>query len=145
MFASWFSSLSIRRIGFDDVLLAVGNPETYLLINTLPAQDQSCLIRHTITISEEERVMNQYISSYQHYNKKVIVYGKNCADASVEKKYHQLTSLGFRDIFVYPGGMLEWMLLQDVFGVDEFPTTSTTTDLLRFQAPTILNLPRLTN
>jgi rhodanese-related sulfurtransferase len=143
MFASWFSTM--RRVGFDDVLLAVRQPETYLLINTLPVQEQSCLIRSTIPIAEEEALMNSIIASYQQSNKTVIIYGKNNADTSVDRKYQQLTSLGFRQVYVYAGGMLEWMLLQDAFGKDEFPTTSVLLDLLRFQPPSVFKIPRIQN
>jgi len=144
MFASWFPPQQ-RRVGFDDVLLAVGQPETYLLINTLPVQEQSCLIFSTVSIAEEEVMINQLISSYKHHDKTVILYGKNGADTSVDRKYQQLTGLGFRNVFVYAGGMLEWMLLQDAFGKDEFPTTSTLLDLLRFQATSMFKIPRLQN
>jgi len=148
MFASWFPSIlqqQQRRVGFDDVLLAVREPETYMVINTLPAHEQSCLICSTVSIAEEELLINQLISSYKHHHKTVILYGKNGADTSVDRKYQQLTGLGFRNVFVYAGGMLEWMLLQDAFGKDEFPTTSVLLDLLRFQAPSCLKLPRLQN
>jgi 3-mercaptopyruvate sulfurtransferase SseA len=94
---------------------------------------------------EEEAVMNQWIASYKHYTQTVIVYGKHGADIAVDRKYQQLTGLGFREVYVYAGGMLEWMLLQDVFGATEFPTTSKTTDILRFQAPSVFKMPRLTN
>lgn len=144
MFASWFP-LQQKRVGFDDVLLAVREPEKYLLINTLPVHEQSCLICSTISITEEEVLINQLISSYTHHDKTVILYGKNGADTSVDRKYQQLTGLGFRDVFVYAGGMLEWMLLQDAFGKDEFLTTSTLLDLLRFQAPSVFKIPRLQN
>ena len=143
MFASWFPQQ--RRVGFDDVLLAVRQPETYLLINTLPVQEQSCLICSTVSIAEEEVMINQLISSYKHHDKTVILYGKNGADTNVDRKYQQLAGLGFRNVFVYAGGMLEWMLLQDAFGKDDFPTTSELLDLLRFQATSVLKIPRLQN
>jgi hypothetical protein len=150
MFASWLSSTttttsSLRRVGFDDVLLAIQQPEVYLLIDTLPSHEQSCLIPTTVCITEEEALMNRLISSYQHHTKTVIVYGKNCADTSVDRKYAQLLQLGFQQVYVYAGGMLEWMLLQDAFGKDAFPTSSDLLDLLRFQAPNILKTPRLKN
>jgi hypothetical protein len=146
MFAAWFTESSpVRRVGFDDVLLANQAPEKYLLINTLPLHQQSCLIRNTVSVAEEEALMNRLISSYCHYGKPVIVYGKNGADVTVDRKAQQLKALGFREVFVYSGGMLEWMLLQDVFGHAEFPTTSPCGDILRFQADSVLKMPRLTN
>jgi rhodanese-related sulfurtransferase len=143
----WFSQVpqQQRRVGFDDVLLAIQHPEKYVLINTLAAHEQQCLIQSTMPFVEEEAVMNQWIASYKHYTQTVIVYGKHGADIAVDRKYQQLTGLGFREVYVYAGGMLEWMLLQDVFGATEFPTTSKTTDILRFQAPSVFKMPRLTN
>jgi hypothetical protein len=145
MFAAWFSASSYRRVGFDDVLLASQSPEKYLLINTLPLHQQACLIRNTVPVADEEALINQIMSSYQHYSKPVIVYGKNGADVTVDRKAQQLKALGFCEVFAYSGGMLEWMLLQDVFGHTEFPTTSPCGDILRFQADSVLKMPRLTN
>lgn len=145
MFASWFQQHPLRRVGFDDVLLAVRDPEKYLMINTLPVHEQSCLIRSTVSIAEEEALINQLMATYKHHHQTIIIYGKNGVDASVDRKYQQLASLGFREVFVYAGGMLEWMLLQDAFGKDEFPTTSHLLDLLRFQAPSVFKMPRLQN
>lgn len=123
----------MKRVGFDDVLLAMKHPQMYLLISTLPKLEQQCLIPHTVPVGEEEPIMNRLMTLDLHGKKPVILYGKNCADISVEQKYHQLTTLGFREVHVYGGGMLEWTLLQDIFGTSEFPTTSVVTDLLRFQ------------
>ena len=38
------------------------------------------------------------------------------------KKYDQLIGLGFVNVFIYPGGLFEWLLLQDIYGYDNFPT-----------------------
>jgi hypothetical protein len=64
---------------------------------------------------------------------KIVVYGKNAGDPNVEKKYQQLVSLGFSDIYIYSGGMFEWMLLQDIYGAREFPSTSKELDILKFR------------
>ena len=55
---------------------------------------------------------------------KIIIYGKNCNDEKIYIKYQQLISLGFYNVFIYVGGLFEWLLLQDIYGSDEFPTTS---------------------
>jgi hypothetical protein len=34
---------------------------------------------------------------------------------------------------MYLGGMFEWMLLQDIYGRDEFPTTSKVLDILKYK------------
>jgi hypothetical protein len=57
----------------------------------------------------------------------------NSADQTVDTKYEQLIGLGFREIYIYGGGLFEWMLLQDVYGASEFPTTKKVVDILKFQ------------
>ena len=64
----------------------------------------------------------------------------NCNDESIYKKYNQLQDLGFENIGVYVGGMFEWLLLQDVYGEDLFPTTSKELDILKFNRSTRLLL-----
>jgi hypothetical protein len=54
---------------------------------------------------------------------KIIVYGKNCNDEKIYVKYNQLNSLGFYNVYIYTGGLFEWLLLQDIYGATEFPTT----------------------
>lgn len=76
--------------------------------------------------------MNELLNNYDLNSKKIIVYGKNTTDDSAEKKYKQLSGLGFGEIYIYSGGMFEWMLLQDIYGADEFPTTKKVLDILRF-------------
>jgi hypothetical protein len=43
--------------------------------------------------------------------------------------------LGFKNVRVYPGGMFEWLLLQDIYGAASFPTTSKETDILKYKPP----------
>ena len=63
----------------------------------------------------------------------LIIYGKNVNDESVEKKYNQIVALGFTYVFIYSGGMFEWVLMQDIYGMEEFPTTDYTLDILKFK------------
>ena len=104
-----------------------------LLINTLPPGMQGCLIPGTLPIDEEEVSMNALISVSDGKNREIIVYGKNANDDTVYKKYQQLMGLGFRNVCVYPGGMFEWLLLQDIYGAASFPTTSKEMDLLKYK------------
>jgi hypothetical protein len=73
-------------------------------------------------------------------NKKIsiIIYGKNANDESIFKKYEQLITLGFSTVFVYTGGIFEWLLLQDIYGKEEFPTTSEELDILKYRANSVL-------
>jgi hypothetical protein len=129
---------SIKKIGFEDMQIAIKNPEIYLIINTLPISEQSCLIMNTINIEQEEAIINKYM----HENKgiRIVIYGKNCNDELVNKKYQQLLSIGFYNIFVYSGGLFEWLLLQDIYGFDLFPTNKKELDLLKFKPHSILNI-----
>ena len=52
---------------------------------------------------------------------------------TIYKKYKQLQELGFVNIYVYPGGLFEWLLLQDIYGHEDFPTTSQELDILKFK------------
>ena len=35
----------------------------------------------------------------------------------------KLSELGIKNMYVYCGGLFEWLCLQDIYGEDEFPTT----------------------
>jgi hypothetical protein len=81
----------------------------------------------------EEKTINRLLSDYDFTSKTFIIYGKNANDENAEKKYHQIVALGFHNVYLYPGGLFEWMLLQDIYGHDEFPTTKKVLDLLKFR------------
>jgi hypothetical protein len=132
------NSQSIKKIGFEDMQIVIKNPEIYLLINTLPNSEQGCLIINTINIEQEEAIINKYM----HENKsiRIVIYGKNSNDELVNKKYQQLNSIGFYNIFAYSGGLFEWLLLQDIYGFDLFPTNKKELDLLKFKPQSILNI-----
>ena len=137
------NSQSIRKISFEDVQIIIKNPEIYLLINTLNESEQICLIKNTIPISKEESIINKHLISGK--NIRIIIYGKNCNDEKTFKKYQQLLSLGFYNVFIYTGGLFEWLLLQDIFGNDEFPTTSKQLDVLKYKPQSVLNIHLIEN
>ena len=132
MFSQLFYK-NIQKVGFEDIQYVCKNQEKYILINTLPTDQQSCLIYNTISYDKEETILNNLIQTYDLYNKHIVIYGKNVLDESVEKKYNQICSLGFKNVFQYSGGLFEWLLLQDIYGKDEFPTTSYTLDILKYK------------
>ena len=70
--------------------------------------------------------------------KAIVIYGKNCNDENVITKYKQLKELGFKNLSIYIGGLFEWLLLQDIYGDDIFPTTSKETDFLKYKSPSLL-------
>ena len=51
------------------------------------------------------------------------------------RKYNQLMQLGFKNVYIYPGGLFEWLLLQDIYGNELFPTTNEEKDLLKYKSP----------
>jgi hypothetical protein len=118
---------------FEDVQVAIGNPNTYVLINTLLVSNQQCLIQNTISYQTEENLINEYITNYDFNSKTFIVYGENTNDDSIETKYSQLLGIGFANVYIYRGGLFEWLLLQDIYGQTEFPTTSKLLDLLKYK------------
>jgi rhodanese-related sulfurtransferase len=132
MLTSWFSTPQYK-IGFEDVNYAIRHPSTHLIINTLSADNQDCLIKNTMAMEIEERTMNEMLQQYTFKDKRIIVYGKHAADPTVETKYKQLKTLGFPHVYVYVGGLFEWILLQDIYGTDEFPTTKRVVDILRYK------------
>lgn len=122
---------SLNKINFEDVKYAISHPSQFCIINTLPITDQDCLICTTVSHLIEEKLMNDMLLSYDVPDKTVIVYGQNSQDETAEKKCNQLISLGIKNVYLYSGGMFEWVLLQDIYGEDLFPTTSKVVDLLR--------------
>jgi len=132
MFSGFFQK-SIQKINFEDVQTSLKYPNQYILINTLPVSEQDCLIKNTISYDLEEKIINELLNNYDFNGKKIIIYGKNANDETMEKKYNQMVSLGFSQVYLYPGGLFEWMLLQDIYGMNEFPTTKKVLDLLKFR------------
>jgi hypothetical protein len=134
---------SIRKINFEDVQNVIKKSELYLLINTLPENNQECLIKNTMPVSQEESIINTYLKNGKKI--RIIIYGKNCNDELIYKKYQQLLSLGFYNVFIYMGGIFEWLLLQDIYGIDEFPTTKKQVDILKYKSNSTLNTLLLEN
>ena len=129
---------SMKKINYEDMQTIIKNPEVYFIINTLPLSEQQCLIVNTTLANNEEIIINKFMK--ENKSIRIIVYGKNCNDENVNKKYQQLLSLGFYNIFVYFGGMFEWLLLQDIYGKDLFPTTKKELDLLKYKSNQLLNI-----
>lgn len=123
---------TVPKANFEKVQNAIKQPSIILLINTLPENQQDCLIQNTIVACKEEEVMNKYLQLNQK-NIQIILYGKNDNDESVYKKYKQLLKLGFANVQIYMGGMFEWLLLQDIYGYETFMTTKRELDFLKFK------------
>lgn len=133
---------SLIKINFEDVQYVLKNKDSHLLINTLSETEQGCLILNTIDIKNEENIINNCLKNDMK-DIKIIIYGKNCNDDKIFNKYDQLTSLGFYNVYVYVGGMFEWLMLQDIYGEKEFPTTKKELDIIKYKPHKLLNVSLL--
>ena len=133
------NSQSIQKINFEDVQSVIKNPEIYLLINTLPESEQNCLIPNTIAPVQEETMINTFLQK-RIKEIRIVIYGRNSNDDKIYEKYNQLLKLGFYNIFLYTGGLFEWLMLQDIYGFNEFPTTSKQLDFLKYKPKQVLNV-----
>lgn len=124
------NSRSIKKVNFEDIQQIFRTNQNSLLINTLSGNEQSCLIKGTVSIQDEIRLINE---NMHRSSINIIVYGKNTSETSPYKKVEQLTGLGFYNVYLYPGGLFEWLCLQDIYGFEEFPTTSKELDILRYK------------
>ena len=136
------TNMSIPKVNYEDVKLSTNN-SNYLLINTLPNHEQNCLIYKTIHFASEEQIINDLVNNNKSHN--IIIYGKNCNDDSVYKKYNQFIDLGFTNVYLYLGGLFEWLLLQDIYGKDMFKTTSNELDIIKYKSNSILDKKLILN
>jgi hypothetical protein len=91
------------------------------IIHTME-ETEKVLIVGTVSAEKEIEKINKMISK-NDYEKDIIIYGRNCHEyEKLVKKQKQLISFGFKNVYIYLGGMFEWLLLQDVYGTKEFPT-----------------------
>jgi hypothetical protein len=136
------NSQSVQKINFEDIQYVIKNSESHILINTLNELNQECLLPNTICINKESDLINKLI---QTGNKqiKIIIYGRNCNDEKIYIKYKQLVSLGFFNVYIYTGGLFEWLMLQDIYGEKEFQTTKKEIDFLKYKPNKLLNISLL--
>jgi len=125
---------SIQKVNFEDIQnILLQSSKNVILINTLEnnPEAQSCILPNTVHYTEEEGVINECLQKAK--NIALVIYGKNSNDTSIYEKYTQLVDLGFTNVYVYPGGMFEWMLLQDIYSEEHFKTTQKEFDILKFK------------
>lgn len=134
MFSFLYGGNQIKKVNFEDIQYAIQYPQRFLLINTLPLSEQDCLIPGTLDATQEETIVNEMITRVDVPDKIIIIYGRNTNDPSTERKYKQLLALGIVDIVIYSGGLFEWLLLQDIYGEKEFPTTRKIRDILKYKS-----------
>lgn len=124
-----------KKINFEDMINAIENND--IIINTLSPELQHCLIYNTISIHKEVEIINSLLNTDK--NKRIVIYGLNSADETIINKYNQLTSLGFYNVFVYTGGIFEWLLLQEVYGKTNFKTIGSENDILKYKGICLFN------
>tara|TARA_Y100001935_G_scaffold122725_1_gene101973 strand:- start:908 stop:1333 length:426 start_codon:yes stop_codon:yes gene_type:complete len=136
------SSISLNKINFEDMQCIIKNRDA-VIISTLCSERQQCLLTGTLSASEEVSVLNRSLSCGNHCSIRIVIYGENSCDETLATKYNQLIKLGFTDVHVYMGGMFEWLLLQDIYGKELFPTTTQENDLLKFKGRRKINFSKL--
>ena len=130
---------SSDRLNFEDVQSVIANrgggisiggtsaahTVTYLIISTLKSEFLNCVISGTVPAAQEEARINDILSgnTVNGDTITIIVYGLHATDETAYAKYEQLLKHGITRVCVYVGGMFEWLLLQDVYGADLFPTS----------------------
>ena len=124
---------SMNNVNFEDIQHAITNTNKYVIITTISGNGHTSFIQGTIPIETEEHVINSMLNSGKYKDINIIVYGLNCNDISIYNKVKQLKSLGINKVFVYVGGIFEWLLLQDIYGTSHFPTTCVEKDLLKYK------------
>jgi rhodanese-related sulfurtransferase len=131
---------TIQKVNFEDIQnILLNNSKNVILINTLEntPEAQSCILPNTIHFSQEEQVINECLQKAKNIS--LIIYGRNANDITIYQKYAQLHDLGFTNVYVYPGGMFEWMLLQDIYSDEHFKTTTKELDILKFKPKSEMN------
>ncbi len=132
---------SVKKINFEDMQDMIIDKNT-IIVNTLDVSKQDCLIKKTILAQDEVEIINNLLKT--NYATRVVIYGMNSADDTIVRKYNQLTSLGLINVVVYPGGLFEWLLLQDIYGNESFPTTKKELDILKYKGKKLGNRLMLT-
>ena len=126
------SGSSFKKISFENIIdHQKNNDSKIILINTMPQNEQQCLIKKTIPSNQEEQVINNIL--YHNKSTPIYIYGKNTYDSSIVNKAKQLAELGFTNVYIYMGGLFEWLLLQEVYGSDNFQTKGQELDLLKYR------------
>ena len=129
------ASISLNKISFQDMIYSINN--NYTIITVIKNDD--CLIKGTVNIYNEEKIINELWDNKLLSNP-IIIYGTNYSDENVIVKYKQLHDLGFTHLYIYPGGLFEWLLLQDIYTDKNIKTTKKELNLMKYKPKNIINL-----
>ena len=119
----------------------IKNTNNCIIINTLNDFEQNCLIKNTIPIFKEADIINKNMKNNLDLN--IIIYGKNYSDQTIYKKYNQLKNLYFKNVYIYSGGLFEWLCLQDIYGNDLFQTNCNELDILKYKPKSLISQTKL--
>ena len=136
------NNTSTIKVNYEDIQEAIKDKNT-IIINTMNVDNQSCLIVRTTSVQSEVKILNE--SLRRNKEVRIIIYGMNANDDTTLTKYEQLIKLGFYNVFVYPGGMFEWILLQDIYGEELFETTKKELDILKYKPHSAMNMRFIEN
>lgn len=119
-------------VNFEDVQKFVSERD-HVILNVMDDADQDTLISKTLSAVAEVDALNTLMDDGE-FDRKILVYGRNGGDVEkVLKKQKQLVALGFTEVYIYLGGLFEWVLLQDIYGTELFKTTRRVADILRYK------------
>ena len=111
----------IKKVNFDDIII-ISLKNAHILIHVMDKENEELLIKGTLTINEEIEKVNSLLS-FRKMDVTIVIYGKNTDDISkVIGRYRQLRDMGFSNVYVYLGGLFEWLLLQEIYGNEEIKT-----------------------
>ena len=120
----------MTKTGFEEIQQYIqSNDPNIILINTIDCNDQDILILKTVNYQNEVAVVNKAITD----KKCIIVYGYNNNDERAIEKYNQILKLGHKNVSVYVGGLFEWLMLNDIYGAEQFPVTKPCNDLYKYR------------
>jgi rhodanese-related sulfurtransferase len=119
-------SVSIEKLSACDIkYIQQTKTDKYLFITTLNDEYKNYpLIKGTLHPYSEEKHINLILRDKKNNTNRIIIYGKNSQDDSAIDKYKQLLSLGITNIYIYTGGLFEWLLLNK-----QYPSVFLTDDL----------------
>jgi hypothetical protein len=95
------------------------NQPTTIMISTI-TDPTIPRISNTLNPEQEVETINRVLD-HGDLDIQIVIYGKNGNDETILVKYNQLNELGFNNVKLYIGGITEWLLLQEIFGVEMYP------------------------
>lgn len=105
-------SISLEKVSACDIkYIQEKCSNDYIFITTITNNNTPPLIKGTVLPRDEEAIINKMIRDKNSATKGIIIYGKNSQDISVINKYKQLIQFNIGDVYIYTGGLFEWLLL----------------------------------